>query len=78
MYNLGNFRRRLALPRSVKHWSLATLREKPVKIGAKVVRHAKCVTFQMAELALPRELFAAILDRVQRFGVPDWLRGADR
>jgi hypothetical protein len=69
-YNLGNFLRRLALPRSVKHWSLTTLREKLIKIGAKVVRHSKYVTFQMAEVAVPRELFAAILDRIQRFGVP--------
>jgi hypothetical protein len=69
-YNLGNFLRRLALPRSVKHWSLTTLREKLIKIGAKVVRHAKYVTFQMAEVAVPRELFAAILDRIQRLGVP--------
>ncbi|MEA3368727.1 MAG: IS1380 family transposase, partial [Planctomycetota bacterium] len=37
---LGNFLRRLALPRSVKHWSLTTLRERLVKIGAKVVTHA--------------------------------------
>jgi hypothetical protein len=58
------------LPQSVKHWSLTTLREKLIKIGAKVVQHAKYVTFQMAELAVPRELFAAILERVQRFGVP--------
>ena len=42
-YNLGNFLRRLALPRSVKHWSLTTLREKLVKIGAKVVCHARYV-----------------------------------
>ena len=69
-YNLGNFLRRLALPRSVKHWSLTTLREKLIKIGAKVVRHAKYVTFQLAEVAVPRELFAAIFDRIQRFGVP--------
>ena len=69
-YNLGNFLRRLALPRAVKHWSLTTLREKLTKIGAKVVRHAKYVTFQLAEVAVPRELFAAILDRIQRFGVP--------
>jgi len=40
-YNLGNFLRRLALPRSVKHWSLTTLREKLIKIGAKVVTHAR-------------------------------------
>jgi hypothetical protein len=69
-YNLGNFLRRLALPRSVKHWSLTTLREKLIKIGAKVVRHAKYVTFQLAEVAVPRELFAAILERIQWFGVP--------
>ena len=69
-YNLGNFLRRLALPRLVKHWPLITLRENLIKIGARVVRHAKYVTFQMAELAVPRELFTAILDRIQRFGVP--------
>jgi hypothetical protein len=69
-YNLGNFLRRLALPRSVKHWSLTTLREKLIKIGAKVVHHSKYVTFQMAEVAVPRELFAAILERIQRYGVP--------
>ena len=67
---MGNFLRRLALPRSVKHWSLTTLREKLIKIGAKVVRHSKYVTFQMAEVAVPRDLFAAILERIQRFGVP--------
>ncbi len=69
-YNLGNFLRRLALPRSVKHWSLTTLREKLIKTGAKVVRHSKYVTFQMAEVAVARGLFAAILERIQRFGVP--------
>ena len=69
-YDLGNFLRRLAQPRNVQHWSLTTLREKLIKIGAKVVRHAKYVTFQLAEVAVPRELFAAILDRIQRFGVP--------
>ncbi len=69
-YNLGNFLRRLALPRSVKHWSLTTLREKLIKVGAKVVQHAKYVTFQMAEVAVPRELFAAILERISWFGVP--------
>ena len=50
-YNLGNFLRRLVLPRPMKHWTMTTLREKLSKIGAKVVRHAKYVTFQMAEVA---------------------------
>jgi len=65
-YNLGNFLRRLALPRAVKRWTLTTLREKLIKIGAKVVRHARYVMFQMAEVAVPRELFAAILGRIER------------
>ncbi len=38
-YNLANFMRTLALPAEVEHWSLTTLREKLIKIGAKVVRH---------------------------------------
>ena len=65
-YNLGNFLRRLALPRKVKHWSLTTLRKKLIKIGAKVVHHSRYVTFQLAEVAVPRELFAAILKRISR------------
>ena len=69
-YNLANFLRRLALPRDVKHWSLTTLREKLVKIGAKVTRHSKYVTFQLAEVAVTRNLFAAILNRIERLGLP--------
>lgn len=65
-YNLANFLRRLALPRGVKHWSLTTLREKLVKIGAKVTQHAKYVTFQMAEVAIPRPLFQKILQNIAR------------
>ena len=42
-----------------------TLREKLVKIGAKVVRHSRYVIFQLAEVAVPRELFGAILTRIQ-------------
>jgi hypothetical protein len=60
-YNLGNFLRTLALPEGIKQWSLTSLREKLVKIGAKVVRHGRYVIFQMAEVAVPRELFHEIL-----------------
>ena len=55
-YNLGNFMRTLALPDSVEQWSLTTLREKLIKIGAKIVRHGRYVIFQMAEVAIPRDL----------------------
>ncbi len=63
-YNLANFMRTLALPKEVEHWSLTTLREKLVKIGAKVVHHGRYVTFQLAEVAVPRELFRKILSLI--------------
>ncbi len=69
-YNLGNFLRRLALPHGVKQWSLTTLREKLIKIGAKVVTHSPYAVFQLAEVAVPRSLFARILERIQGLGVP--------
>ncbi len=51
----------LALPQEVEHCSLTTLRDNPIKIGAKVVRHGRYVTFQVAEVAVPRNLFREIL-----------------
>ncbi len=60
-YNLGNFLRTLTLPDEVEHWSLTTLREKLIKIGARVVKHNRCGTFQWAEVAIPRTLLAKIL-----------------
>jgi hypothetical protein len=40
-YNLGNFLRTLATPERIKDWSLTSLKEKVIKIGAKVVSHAR-------------------------------------
>jgi hypothetical protein len=65
-YNLANFLRQLVLPKPIQGWTLTTLREKLVKIGAKVVKHAKYVIFQLAEVAVPRKLFAALLGRIGR------------
>ena len=69
-YNLGNFMRTLALPKEVEYWSLTTLREKLVKIGAKVVRHGRYVTFQMAEVAVPMNLFREILRLIDELRRP--------
>jgi hypothetical protein len=66
VYNLANFLRQPALPRPVRTRTLTTLRERLIKIGAKVVRHAKAVTFELAEVAVPRALFVAILGRIGR------------
>ena len=65
-YNLaGNFLRRLVLPREIRHWSLCTLPTKLIKIGAKVVRHSRYITFQMAEGVVSGKLFAEILLRIK-------------
>jgi hypothetical protein len=65
-YNLGNFLRRLVLPGNIKHWSLRTLLVKLIKIGAKVLRQSRYVVFQMAEVAISKEVFAEILSRINR------------
>ncbi len=59
-------KRKFALPKEVEHWSLTTLREKLIKIGAKVVRHGRYITFQLAEVAISRTLFAEILRLTDR------------
>jgi hypothetical protein len=63
-YNLANFLRTLALPAEVAQWSMTTLRERLVKIGARIVRHGRSVTFQMAEVMVSRGLFQAILGAI--------------
>ena len=67
-YNLANFLRSLALPDAVAQWSLTTLREKLVKIGARIVRHGRYLVFQLGEVAVPRALFAEILRRIDGCG----------
>jgi hypothetical protein len=56
--------RTLVLPDEVERWSLTTLREKVVKIGARVITHARSTVLQMAEVAVPRDLFRRILNLI--------------
>jgi hypothetical protein len=69
-YNLGNFMRTLAMPKTAEPWSLTSLREKLIKIGAKVVSHGRYVTFQMAEVAVSRLMFRDILMLIARLRAP--------
>ena len=69
-YNLGNFMRTLATPEAAEPWSLTSLREKLIKIGARVVGHGRYVTFQLAEVAVPRLMFADILSLITRLRAP--------
>ncbi len=57
-------KRTLALPEAVEHWSPTASLEELIKIGAKVVRHGRYVTFQLAEVAVSRELFRKILSLI--------------
>ena len=68
--NLGNFTRTLEMSKTAEPWSLTSLREKLIKIGAKVVSHGRYVTFQMAEVAAPRGMFADILSPIARLRAP--------
>jgi len=69
-YNLGNFLRTLATPEPINDWSLTSLQEKLIKIGAKLVSHGRYVAFQMAEVAVPRMLFAEILRLISQLRPP--------
>jgi len=60
-YNLANFARTLVLPNSIADWSLASMRERLIKIGAKAIRHARSIILQLAEVAVARALWAEML-----------------
>ena len=68
-YNLGNFLRRLGLPKAIKDWSLRSIQVKLFKIGGRIVRHARQIIFQLAKVVVSREIFAAILERISRLSL---------
>ena len=49
----------------MSHWSLRSIQLKLIKIGAKVISHARRTIFQMAEVAVPEALFAELLERIR-------------
>jgi len=51
-------------------WSLTILQNRMIKIGARVVRHARAITFQLAEVAVSGALFRCILAAIQRLCTP--------
>jgi Transposase DDE domain group 1 len=63
-YNLGNFLRWLTRPKAVMAWSLRSVQLKLVKTGARLVRHARRLVFQMAEVAVSKDVWMAILERL--------------
>jgi Transposase DDE domain group 1 len=69
-YNLGNFMRTLAMPKTAEPWSLTSLRERLIKIGGKVTSHGRYTTFQMAEVAVPRQMLQEILMLIAQLRAP--------
>ncbi len=71
-YNLGNFMRRLVLPEDMKYWTLTSLQTRLIKTGGRLVRHARRLVFQLAEVLVTREILTGILERISRLRVaPD-------
>ena len=65
-YNLGNFLRTLALPKKISSWTLTTLRERLIKLGARLIKHARYATFQIAELVITSTTIEKILKNIRR------------
>ncbi|WP_436839746.1 transposase [Roseibium aggregatum] len=71
-YNLANFVRTMATLEVIETWSLASLRERLIKTGSRLVRHGDYAIFQMAAAVLPRKIFARVLDLINGLrGPPD-------
>jgi hypothetical protein len=58
------------LPEEVADWSLTSIQSRLIKIGARVVRHARKITFQLAEVAVPRNIFGKILAAIRALKPP--------
>lgn len=69
-YNFGVFLQGTDLPRDLADWSLASPQTRLIKIGARVVRHARAVAFRLAEVAASGDLFNPIMAALQRLRAP--------
>ena len=69
-YNLATFLRCIELPEAMADWSLTSLQLKLIKMGARVVRHARAITFQLAEVAVTGPMVRAILTAIHRLRAP--------
>lgn len=69
-YNLATFWRCIELPEEMAQWSLTNLQLKLIEIGARVVRHARAITFQLAEVALTGPMVRPILAAIHRVRAP--------
>jgi len=69
-YNLATFLRCIELPKAMVDWSLTSLQLKLIKIEARVVRHARAITFQLAEVAVTGAMVRTILAAIHQLQPP--------
>mgnify|MGYP000352269754 CR=1 FL=1 len=69
-YNLGVFLQGTDMPEEMADWSLTSLQSRLIKTGARVVRHARAITFQLAEVAVTGDLFNRILAAIHHLRSP--------
>ena len=69
-YNLATFLRCIELPGAMADWLLTSLQLKLIKIGARVVRHARAITFLLAEVAVIGPMVRAVLAAIRRLRAP--------
>lgn len=65
-YNLGNFLRTLVLPEGIKHWSLRTIQLKMIKIGARLIKHARYYCLLLAETSVSERLFSCLMYNIRQ------------
>ena len=65
-YNLGNFLRTLVLPEGIKHWSLRSIQLKLIKIGGRLIKHARYYCLLLAETVINGKIFASLLANIRR------------
>ncbi len=68
--NLATFLRCIELPEKMADWLLTSLQLKLIKIGARVVRHARAITFQLAEVAVTGAMVRTVLAAIHRLRAP--------
>src|SRR3546814_21065669 len=69
-YNLATLLRCIELPEAMADWSLTSLQLKPIKIGARFVRHARALTSQLPEVAVTGPIVRAVLAALRRLSPP--------
>jgi len=65
-YNLGNFLRTLVLPEGIKHWSLRSIQLKLIKIGGRLIKHARYYCLLLAETVVNHKIFSGLLVNIRR------------